>query len=332
LLAKKDLGVDSSQASALFAFISKATDDTEGKTSASTTGDLLTKVLTADGKKVNGKKLRFESEGGFDRILEFSNRLKSGEFGDSSADKAKAIKSVFGEGQNTVTAILALAQQGASKGLKNNVSSFQDSFDGVDIVGRDKKVVRSVIKGSDLQDESKSISGKKDVILNKQTSQAAFSERAGQLKDLQEALGVTDGFDFFKDIRELVGRNGTDSDKFFKEGLQRLLGKAGVQTTESSVELLGTGAGRRFHNVTRDNELGRKIKETSDLSEISKVAVQNGAVDLSDGLSQVEQAILVFSGLSQEMIKKLEEDKADRKQLVAAITKTVEPDSTKGEF
>lgn len=316
LLTKSNLDVDSSQASALFSFISKAIDDPEGKQSASTTGDLLTKILTADGKKIGGKALKFSSTGGFDRLLEFSERLKSGEFGNTAADKAKAIKTVFGEGQNTVTSVLALSEAGAIKGLKNNVGSFKDSFAGVDIVGRDKRIASQFV-GTDLIEESKKRAGQRDRVLNQRTDLAAFSERAKQLQDIQETLGVTDGFDFLKDWRQLINRNTGDADSFFKAELAKLFNNAGIATSVTYNE--ATGLGGVYNSVTRDTALGTEIKSGSDLDTVARRAIELNKVDLSDGLNQVEQAILVWAGLGEQMIQKLKEDKASRDEIMKAL-------------
>jgi hypothetical protein len=315
-MAQVGPGGQLAQGLAAFAARTVATGET-GTAAQTGTARVLTRLLVKEGLGPGGGKLAGET--GFDRLIDFLNKLEAGQFGTSSEARAQAVKRVSEEASD-----IAMLLNLNVKQLSAAVDAFAAGM-GTSTAGDIQSMMQ--LPGAQQRMDAQMAQRQRELADILDVSGASIEEQRRQTAAAASARGLrlTSQFPGLEQI--VSGVSSFLPADVQRRRMQRELSRAterefGLDPSQTALDVLaGTPVGPAAALARR---LGIGVGEPESVEEIEARAFREGRIRLDDGLSRAESTALARQGFSAAELEQLSAAiVAGNRELIQAATERI---------
>lgn len=272
----------------LHGFLTGQMGDTTGEGTTTNVSNLLARIATRE-VEIGGRKVGMESEGGVDRLLEITGRIRGGDFGDQKAALTELTRSLGRESASAVTALSHIMEHPdrlrETLKMMRDAETMEGSF-AQEQFGRIGRIVgyQTAIEGTRLQ------AGRRGAAEERDIQGSAMAEAEDRLGEFDSEMGMTSAFDVGRLGRRWMAGNMTPAEFERAERLRRL--RRGVR---------GRIGGDPYAEEYVDPLAGADSE-----GEILLRGLYGGGVNAAGGLDRLEQNMLRAGGADAETIERLQ--------------------------
>lgn len=291
---------------AVTAFGTAALGDPTAERTVTAVGELLGNFQNKP-IKIAGKEVTFVGDTGFQKALDFIDRLKSGEFGE---DRGRVLAEVATGGQSGLALLAAIFKDTATQ--RETLAKIQKSGEGFDFQTEQLKLKNDTLANAKTIEEQKRAQGQQTISELSDTAGASFEASSEILDSFQETLGVTRGqreglLRQFGPTRTTLERIfGSGDDEFFQTQRKRIfLGAAAATGRELEV-----GERTELQRRGLRQTLGQVFEEEGENAAFIEAA-RGGLISATGGLNRFESETLRRIGATESDFLRLRNAESD---------------------